>query len=230
MLALVWLCMVRFGMVQFWASLNLRWPSIFKHQIEGKKLNLHSSKYISLNDCRNNAFPNLRPVLYSVALVVTLLSLRVFNPLKVEINLNNVSKFHSYTTQNTCLSITKTKSFVKFKEINCWIIKNTECVNAGFSVSKPALHNGLSTRSANCFTDHLPQNIQPQITFGSNTVETNEAIEAGSSSFCSTTNTKKEKSSFTCILRILNMNIFFFYLPVPWVSYKQKWITFLSLF
>jgi hypothetical protein len=26
------------------------------------------------------------------------------------------------------------------------------------------------------------------------------------------------------------MNVFFFYFPVPWVSYEQKWIKFLNLF
>lgn len=109
-------------------------------------------------------------------------------------------------------------------------LKNTECVNAEFSMLKLVLQNRWSTRSANCFTDHLLQNIQPQITCGSNTVKTNEAIEAGGSSFYSTTDTKREKSSFTCILRIINMNVFFFYFPVPWVSCKQKRITFLSLF
>lgn len=90
-----------------------------------------------------------------------------------------------------------------------------ECVNAGLSVLKLVLHNGLSTMSANYFTDHLLLNIQPQITCGSNTVKTDEAIEAGGSSFYSTTDTKREKSSFTCILRIINMNVFFFDFPVP---------------
>ena len=46
MQASVWLRMVWFRVIQFGASyMNLRWPQIFKHQILGKNLILHSSKY-----------------------------------------------------------------------------------------------------------------------------------------------------------------------------------------
>ena len=48
MQALVWLQMVQFRAIQFVASyMNLR-PHIFKHQIYGKNLILHSSKYVIL--------------------------------------------------------------------------------------------------------------------------------------------------------------------------------------
>jgi len=48
--ALVWLCKMRCGVVQFRASYpNLRPPHIFKCQIQGKNLVLHWSKYGNSN-------------------------------------------------------------------------------------------------------------------------------------------------------------------------------------
>jgi hypothetical protein len=46
MQGLVWLNMVRFRVIRFGVSYtNLRRPHIFKHQIQGKNLVFHSSKY-----------------------------------------------------------------------------------------------------------------------------------------------------------------------------------------
>jgi len=53
MQALVWLCMVWFRVIQFTSYMNLRTPQIFKHQILGKNLTLHLSKYglHEINSC-----------------------------------------------------------------------------------------------------------------------------------------------------------------------------------